>query len=240
MMRFELNLPAAEKMEELATLMRMIIFLIDHMPSIKLPPAVRLLDSLSRRVVHRDGLTLAVGSLRSYDQAKARADKKRAKAAEEEAKAAHAQRQEAAQQKKAEKRASDKEKLKELPPDQQARAADKEARRARKKKMGKLKVNSSPPHLFVFITRQSLRVVSRSLTPLDHRRLCTAKPQRREQPREAEKRRACMLVPDEERQTRSCVRACEDVCYLFLDANYVTWDVVASHKLDGGGGGVGC
>jgi hypothetical protein len=111
MMRFELNLPAAEKMEDLATLMRMIIFLIDHMPNIKLPPA-----------------------------AKARADKKRAKAAEEEAKAAHAQRQEAAQQKKAEKRASDKEKLKELPPDQQARAADKEARRARKKKMGKLKV----------------------------------------------------------------------------------------------------
>lgn len=111
MMRFELNLPTPEQMEELATLMRMIIFLIDHLPTVRLPPA-----------------------------AKARADKKRTKAAEEEAKAAHAQRQEAAQQKKAEKRASDKEKLKELPPDQQAKAADKEARRARKKKMGKLKV----------------------------------------------------------------------------------------------------
>jgi hypothetical protein len=73
-------------------------------------------------------------------QAKARADKKRAKAAEDEAKNLHAQRQEAAQQKKLEKKAKDKEKLKDLPPEQQARAEEREARRVRKKKMGKLKV----------------------------------------------------------------------------------------------------
>jgi hypothetical protein len=111
MMRFELVLPAPEQMEELVTLMRMIIFLIDYLPTVKLPPA-----------------------------AKARADKKRAKAAEDEAKNLHAQRQEAAQQKKLEKKAKDKEKLKDLPPEQQARAEEREARRVRKKKMGKLKV----------------------------------------------------------------------------------------------------
>jgi hypothetical protein len=196
--------------------------------------------------VHRDGLTLAVGSLRSYDhQAKARADKKRAKAAEEEAKAAHAQRQEAAQQKKAEKRASDKEKLKELPPDQQARAADKEARRARKKKMGKLKVNSFLPSLHLQLHHHvslfmSCLARSRLSTTSGCVRLNRSDESNHERQRREESVHACLLVPDEERQTRSCVCACEDVCYLFLDANYVTWDVVASHKLDGGGGGVRC
>jgi len=111
MFRLELLLPEPEQMQELTALMRMAIFLIDHLDCLKLSPG-----------------------------AKARADKKRAKAAEETAKVRRAKREEAMQQKKAEKRAKEKERLKELPPDQQAKAEEREARRARKKKMGKIKV----------------------------------------------------------------------------------------------------
>lgn len=108
-LRLELNI--VEPMTEMATLMRMVMYLIDHVPTLRLFP-----------------------------QEKAKATKKRNKLAEEQAKTAHAQRQEAAQQKKADKKAKEKEKLKELPAEQQAKAEEREARRARKKKLGKMKV----------------------------------------------------------------------------------------------------